>query len=293
MPLILYQVQTKFRDEIRPRFGLVRACEFIMKDAYSFDIDQEALNASYKKMYEAYVRIFRRCGLDCLVVEADSGVMGGSVSHEFMVPAACGEDIVSVCGGCRKPYPYKEGAAAVCPACGKPLEKTNTIEVGHIFQLGTKYTAALGANFLGADGQSRPIIMGCYGIGVSRLISTIIEQNHDEQGIIWPEEITPYDIMVIPLDVTNSQIMEKANALYSQFIAQGLSVLMDDRDERAGVKFKDAELIGVPLQVIIGKDTLKNNTLELKCRKDKAKIVDAPETVLAEIKKRISSGGGR
>ncbi|HOU37015.1 MAG TPA: proline--tRNA ligase, partial [Candidatus Omnitrophota bacterium] len=173
MPLILYQIQTKFRDEMRPRFGLVRCCEFIMKDAYSFDADEAGLDSSYRVMHEAYMRIFKRLGLSCLAVEADSGVMGGNVSHEFMVPAACGEDLVFVCSGCKEPRPYKEGVDPVCPKCKGPLERVNTIEVGHIFKLGTKYTSMLNANYLNAKGQSLPIVMGCYGIGVSRLIATV------------------------------------------------------------------------------------------------------------------------
>jgi len=147
MPLILYQIQAKFRDEIRPRYGLVRCCEFIMKDAYSFDTDEASLDASYKTMYEAYQRIFKRLGLSCLAVEADSGVMGGSVSHEFMVPAACGEDIVFVCSKCKSPRPYMEKAEQICPECNGKLERLNTIEIGHIFKLGTKYSSMLNANF--------------------------------------------------------------------------------------------------------------------------------------------------
>jgi prolyl-tRNA synthetase len=284
MPLTLYQIQTKFRDEIRPRFGLVRCCEFIMKDAYSFDADEAGLDASYKTMYEAYVKIFNRLGLSCLAVEADSGVMGGNVSHEFMVPAACGEDYVFVCSSCHSPTPYKEGSDAVCPKCKGKLEKVNTIEVGHIFKLGTKYTSMLNANYLNAKGQSQPIVMGCYGIGVSRLISTIIEQNHDQQGIIWPKEVSPFDLIISPLDVTNTSVMEKAAGLYASLQSMGLSVLLDDRDERAGVKFKDAELIGVPVQIILGRDFIAKGTLEYKSRKTGQKTVDAPAKILELVK---------
>jgi prolyl-tRNA synthetase len=284
MPLTLYQIQTKFRDEMRPRFGLVRCCEFIMKDAYSFDADESALDISYKTMYEAYVRIFKRLGLSCLAVEADSGVMGGSVSHEFMVPAACGEDIVFVCSSCKAPKPYKEGGSEVCPACKGKLEKVNTIEVGHIFKLGTKYSAMLNANYLNSAGESHPIVMGCYGIGVSRLIATIIEQNHDAQGILWPKEVAPFDIVISPLDVTKEAVMQKARELHDMLQAQGRSVLLDDRDERAGVKFKDAELIGVPVQIILGRDFMANGTLEYKNRKTATKVVDAPAAIIARIK---------
>ncbi|MDD5775426.1 MAG: His/Gly/Thr/Pro-type tRNA ligase C-terminal domain-containing protein, partial [Candidatus Omnitrophica bacterium] len=284
MPLTLYQIQTKFRDEMRPRFGLVRCCEFIMKDAYSFDVDEAALDVSYQTMFGAYNRIFKRLGLSCLAVEADSGVMGGSVSHEFMVPAACGEDFVSVCSQCTAPRPYQEGIEPVCPKCKGALEKVNTIEVGHIFKLGTKYTSMLNANYLNAKGQSLPIVMGCYGIGVSRLIATVIEQNHDEKGIVWPKEVAPFDILISPLDVTNDSVVAKARELHDTLEGRGYTVLLDDRDERAGVKFKDAELVGIPVQIVIGRDFIANGTLEYKNRRTGGKTVDTPAAILALVK---------
>ncbi len=283
MPLILYQIQTKFRDEIRPRFGLVRACEFIMKDAYSFDADEQGLDKNYSIMYEAYKRIFKRCGLDCLSVEADPGVMGGKVSHEFMVPADCGEDIVLVCPKCKLAKPFQEQKIK-CPQCGVELEKINTIEIGHIFKLGAKYSASLGANFLDAKGVLSPVIMGCYGIGVSRLVATIIEQNHDQQGIIWPREVAPYDCLIIPLEVQAGPIMEKASELYKLLGDQGLKVLMDDRDERAGVKFKDADLIGIPIHLVLGKEFLKSGNLELKLRRSEEKFSGPAEEILNKVK---------
>jgi prolyl-tRNA synthetase len=289
LPLVLYQIQTKFRDEIRPRFGLVRACEFIMKDAYSFDADQAGLDKNYSIMHEAYKRIFARCGLDFLSVEADSGVMGGKVSHEFMVPASCGEDIVLVCPKCKAARPFQEGQVN-CSHCGVELEKINTIEVGHIFQLGTKYSQSLEANFLDAKGVLSPVIMGCYGIGVSRLMSAIIEQNHDQQGIIWPAEIAPYDAVVIALDVTNQQIMEKAGDIYNLLNQEGRKVLFDDRDERAGVKFKDADLIGLPYQIILGKNFLVDGKVELKERKTKKSLSIKAEEINAALAGCVVSG---
>lgn len=286
LPLTLYQVQTKFRDEMRPRFGLVRGCEFIMKDAYSFDQDEESLDRSYQTMYDAYNRIFKRCGLWHLAVAADSGVMGGKVSHEFMVPAECGEDMVMYCPACKLPSPFKEEAPAVCAKCNGALEKKNTIEVGHIFKLGTKYSAALGAQYLDAKGTLKPIVMGCYGIGVSRLVATVIEQNHDDAGIMWPEEIAPYKLLIMPLDTNDAAIMDKARQLYSAFAGQGLDVLLDDRDERAGVKFKDADLIGIPLQLVIGKSFLKEQKLELKVRRSGEKLIDAESRVVEAINAR-------
>lgn len=284
LPVILYQIQTKFRDEIRPRFGLVRACEFIMKDAYSFDKDEAGLDKNYQAMYEAYIRIFKRCGLKVLTPEADSGVMGGKVSHEFMVPANDGEDVVLVCSKCNKAKAFKEGVQDKCPDCNIDLERVNAIEVGHIFKLGTKYSVSLGANFVDAFGKLNPIIMGCYGIGVSRLISAAIEQNYDANGIIWPQELAPYKVIILVLDVTDEAIMRLALSVYKDLEDSGIEVLFDDRDERAGVKFKDADLLGIPLQIIIGKGALKDGQIELKNRRTQAKVIKPKEDMLKEIK---------
>ena len=288
LPLVLYQIQTKFRDEIRPRFGLIRACEFIMKDAYSFDKDEAGLDKNYTAMFEAYKRIFARCGLDFLITEADSGVMGGNISHEFMIPAKGGEDVVLSCPGCKyakgfSPQETGEVKVVKCPKCGSGLNRLNCIEVGHIFKLGTKYSAALGANFLDAKGKLQPVIMGCYGIGVSRLISAIIEQNFDSEGIIWPKEIAPYKAIILPLDVTDEKIMESALDIYNGFLSNGIEILLDDRDERAGVKFKDADLLGIPLQVIVGKESLKSDSIELRIRRTKEKAMLAKERALEEM----------
>jgi prolyl-tRNA synthetase len=283
LPMVLYQIQTKFRDEIRPRFGVVRACEFIMKDAYSFDRDEAGLQKNYQLMHTAYQNIFSRCGLDFISIEADSGVMGGSVSHEFMVPAESGEDFVFRCPACRSARPYAEGNAPAC-ACGTPMAKINTEEVGHIFQLGTKYTVALEAMFLDQEGQRKPIIMGCYGIGVSRLVATIIEQHHDAKGILWPKEVSPAQVLILPLDVADPKIMEQAEALYRQLRAQHVEVLLDDRDERPGVKFNDADLLGFPWQLVIGKEYLKSGNIEVKRRSDNSKSAVRAEDVPAAVR---------
>jgi prolyl-tRNA synthetase len=243
LPVTLYQVQTKFRDETRPRFGVVRACEFIMKDAYSFDVDMGGLKKSYDKMYEAYKKIFFRCGLQPVIAEADTGAMGGSVSHEFLVPAPIGEDLVDVGG-----------------------EKKQAIEVGHVFQLGTKYSEALGALFLDETGKQRPIIMGCYGIGVSRLIATIIEVHNDDKGIRWPKEVAPFMTEILPLQVADAAVISAAQSIYDGLTKSGIDVLMDDRDESAGKKFNDADLIGLPYRVTIGKRTLQEGNVEIKDR---------------------------
>ena len=288
LPLVLYQIQTKFRDEIRPRFGLVRACEFIMKDAYSFDRDEAGLDKNYKAMHDAYLRIFKSCGLDCLTIEADPGIMGGGASHEFMVSAENGEDLVLFCPQCRLVQAFSEGPNKSCPRCKIKFEKKNTIEIGHIFKLGTKYSSVLEANFLDAQGKQRPIIMGCYGIGVSRLISAVIEQNHDIQGIIWPKEISPYQVIVLPLDVNDEKIMKIASDIYIKLNKDNVTVLFDDRDERAGVKFKDADLLGITLQVIIGRESLKNNVIELKIRRSQEKTVKGADEIIKEVKKIIN-----
>jgi prolyl-tRNA synthetase len=248
LPIVLYQIQTKFRDELRTRFGIVRACEFIMKDAYSFDRDDEGLKKNYQLMYDAYVKIFKRCGLEVVIVKADSGAMGGDVSHEFMVPAEIGEDTITV------------------ERNGKQ-ETQVAIELGHIFQLGTKYSKAQQANFLDEDGKSNPIIMGCYGIGVSRLIAAVIEKNNDDKGIIWPGEVAPFDLEILPVQIHEAEIMELANEFYKDSCELGFEVLMDDRDESAGRKFNDADLIGIPLRVTIGKRNLAEGKIEIKDRR--------------------------
>ncbi|MDD5465727.1 MAG: proline--tRNA ligase [Candidatus Omnitrophica bacterium] len=289
LPLVLYQIQTKFRDEIRPRFGLIRACEFIMKDAYSFDQDEAGLDKNYQLMFEAYKRIFSRCGLKTLITEADSGVMGGKVSHEFMAQAPLGEDVVMLCPKCKLAAAFKEGNS-LCPKCRIDMDKVNTIEVGHIFKLGIKYSQAIEANFSDAKGQLKPVIMGCYGIGVSRLVSAIIEQNNDADGIVWPGEVAPFDVMVLPLDITNAAIKQEALGLYDQINAAGFTALLDDRDERAGVKFKDADLIGLPLSIVIGKKSIAEKNIEARVRKDRSTVHIPKEELVSFINGQVLKG---
>jgi prolyl-tRNA synthetase len=289
LPLVLYQIQTKFRDEIRPRFGVVRACEFIMKDAYSFDKDEEGLDKNYRAMYDAYQRVFKRCGLRILAQEADSGVMGGKVSHEFMVPAESGEDTVLHCAACgfTKAAAAEEGGD--CPKCRAKLKKLNAIEIGHIFKLGTKYSASLEANFLDAQGKLNPILMGCYGIGVSRLIAAIIEQNNDADGIIWPLSVSPYKAIILPLDTEDKQIEKQAFELYDELSRSNIEVLIDDRNERAGIKFKDADLIGIPVIIPVGKKTVSEQKVEIKARKDKSVAIVDKKDAIAKIKELVAN----
>ncbi len=261
LPVTLYQIQTKFRDEIRTRFGIVRACEFIMKDAYSFDKDEAGLKKNYDLMHEAYKKIFKRLELDVVITKADSGAMGGNISHEFMVPASIGEDTIEVNG--------KQEVA---------------IELGHIFQLGTKYSKAQGANYVDEDGKLKPIIMGCYGIGVSRVIAAIIEKHNDEKGIIWPKEVAPFAVEVLAVQsADNSEIMEIANGYYNHLKSKGVEVLLDDRDESAGRKFNDADLIGIPLRVTVGKRNLANGQVEIKNRKTGETVLVKKEELVEKI----------
>jgi len=418
LPINLYQIQTKFRDEIRPRFGLMRAKEFIMKDAYSFDVSWDDVDKSYKAMYEAYQRIFDRCGLRTKIVEADTGAMGGSSSHEFMVLADSGEDGLVECDQCAyaanleraesvsrgttvfesesKPvevvatpdartieqvsgffkspparliktliYVADGQAVAIlvpgdrevneiklkralgagelaladdatiqrvtgapmgfagpvgltipihadikltgykgaitgankndahiihvdverdvkaasfvdvtfarqgdkCPRCDGTLQEKRGIEVGHVFKLGTKYSEKIGATYLDASGKEHPAIMGCYGIGVTRTLQAVIEQSHDDNGIIWPMSIAPYAVLVTVINVQHADSVRVAEDVVSKLEAAGVAVLYDDRDERPGVKFKDADLLGLPLRVNVGEKSLAKGVVEMKIRK--------------------------
>lgn len=429
MPVNLYHIQTKFRDEIRPRFGLMRAREFIMKDAYSFDADEAGAEKSYRAMYDAYEKIFRRCGLRFTAVEADSGTIGGSYSHEFMVLADTGEDAIVNCPACgysantekaeykapageqlrdeNAPAPEKvltenrktiedvsnflsvdpgeliktliyktengplavlvpgnrdvneikldkliegdieladpeyaqkatgcpvgfagpvgldipvwadNGVKAVsnaivganekdyhfknvvpgrdftinayhdlvdvkdgdpCPKCDGRLEEARGIEVGHVFKLGTKYSKSMNATFLDAQGKEQYIIMGCYGIGPGRTMAAAVEQNHDENGIVWPMPIAPFEAVILPLQVKDEQVSQAAEDIYNQLVEMGVEVILDDRDERAGIKFKDADLTGVPIRVAIGKKTLADGKVEFKLRNGgEVQLIDAAE----------------
>ncbi|MGB9677370.1 MAG: proline--tRNA ligase [Candidatus Ratteibacteria bacterium] len=231
LPIILYQIQTKFRDEIRPRFGIVRAREFLMKDAYSFDIDEKGLDKSYMLMKETYKKIFEKCGLKFTIREAESGVIGGKFSEEFVADGECSE-----------------------------------LEVGHIFKLGIEYSKPMKAYFVDKDGKEKPVYMGCYGIGVSRIVAAIIEGNYDENGIIWPISVAPFLIDIIPTNIGDEKILETSKKIYNNLKENRFEVILDDREESAGVKFKDADLCGFPYQIIIGKK-IKDGNIEVKERK--------------------------
>jgi prolyl-tRNA synthetase len=282
LPLLLYQIQTKFRDEPRPRFGIIRSCEFIMKDAYSFDKDNQGLDEIYLKMREAYCRIFDRCGLSYLITQADPGVMGGSESCEFMVPAESGEDVVMRCSSCN----HTTGEdVKICPHCNRNMQAINCIETGHVFKLGTKYSESFKACYLDTQGEEKLLIMGCYGIGINRILAAVIEQNNDREGIIWPQELAPYKVIVIPLNINHAPSKTLAGDIYGKLSNSTWDVLIDDRDERAGSKFKDADLIGIPLAIIIGEKGLKEGKIEIKLRKSGESISVKAEDALAKIQK--------
>lgn len=428
LPQIWYQIQTKLRDEARPKSGILRTREFAMKDSYSFDADEDGLDKSYKIHEDAYHKIFHRCGLVFYQVESDTGMMGGAVAHEFMATSPAGEDEIVICAECRymanvevagsispprKDYgwqfeevftpakrtirevsgllkidpPYfiksllvisadgpvlvlirgdqelhekklakligdfkaaskdeiisilgveagfigpmshkiriiadmslKEGTfisgankvdyhikgisssrdfsaewydihaakeGDLCPKCERPLRIEKAIEIGNIFKLGVKYSAPLNAVFLDSNGQEKPLIMGSYGIGPARIAAAAIEQNYDKDGIIWPKSIAPFDVEVIPLNVGDTRTMEVAELLHNDLTGNKLEVLFDDRDERPGVKFKDADLIGIPVHVVIGEKSLKDDLVEIKVRRTKetfkVMVKDAISTVL-------------
>lgn len=437
-PMIMYQIQVKYRDERRPRFGLMRCRTFTMKDAYSFDLDLEGLDASYSKMHDAYCTIFSRCGLKYNAVEADSGAMGGSGSQEFMVKSDVGEAEIVFCDSCGytaniekakcisetpsseekkvlqkvatpdartiselvsffntdskkfvKTLIYKAdgrtaavmvrgdrelnetkltnllGAVSIemadpetvekvthakvgfagpigidtdilvadeevthmqnfivgandtgyhfinvnygrdfnaaitadlrnitdgdkCPVCGAGVYLARGIEVGHIFKLGTKYSEALGANYIDSKGEERPLLMGSYGIGIDRTIAAIIEQNNDKDGIIWPMAVAPYQVIIVPVVAVNEEIMSLSEEIYNKLSSMGIETLFDDRNERAGVKFKDADLIGIPIRITVGKKS-GERIVEFKLRTEKTlreiNVDDIYDRILEEIKK--------
>ena len=271
MPVNFYQIQTKFRDEIRPRFGVMRAREFLMKDAYSFHLDQPSLDLEYENMGATYNTIFTRLGLDFRKVRADSGEIGGSLSHEYHVLADSGEDEIGYCD--EEDYAANvemiEGNTA--PNGGK-LSFTRGIEVGHIFQLGDKYSKSMNCTVLNDKGDSIYPLMGCYGIGISRIMASSIEQNHDESGIIWPQPLAPFQIIIIALNNnTEDTTLTKSRKIYHQLLESGYEVLLDDRNERAGVKFADADLLGIPKRLIVSERGLDNQTIELNFRDGKNK----------------------
>jgi prolyl-tRNA synthetase len=257
LPIALYQIQTKFRDELRPRFALMRGREFSMKDLYTFHTSEDDLDTWYQSVWQAYLRVFKRVGLDVKVVNSETGQMGGKSAHEFMVMSEVGEDTITYCDCCDYAANVEYSKLSVgdrCPSCGKgKILVAKGIEVGNIFKLGTKYSESMNAKFTNDQGKEQPIIMGCYGLGVSRTLMAIVEQHTYDNGLIWPKEVRPYTYHILIADNTNGEQVRQAESLY-QSLKTKASVLLDDRSERLGSKFQDADLIGSPIVIVFGKD---------------------------------------
>jgi prolyl-tRNA synthetase len=285
LPLNIYQIQTKFRDEVRPRYGVMRGREFLMKDSYSFNINEDSLEESYLLMKETYKKIIERLGLKYKIVKADSGAIGGDASEEFHILAENGEDTIAVSDSSEfainTELLLKEGED-LSSLQGKPspdgkglIEIQKGIEVGHIFQLGKIYTDAMNANVLDHKGKTQHLHMGCYGIGVSRLVAAAIEQNNDDKGIIWPEAIAPYQVNIVAIGFDKDKKIAKVSMdLYHEISAMGYEVMLDDRKDGYGTKMKDAELIGIPMNIIVGKKYLEAKEIELKHRDGQSSIGD-------------------
>ena len=283
LPLNIYQIQTKFRDEVRPRYGVMRGREFLMKDSYSFNIDEACLEETYLTMRNTYKKVLERMGLEYKIVSADSGAIGGDASEEFHVLAETGEDTIAVSDSSEYAINtellLKEGED-IESLEGKPspdgkgtIEIKKGIEVGHIFQLGKVYAEDMKANVLNNEGKASTLYMGCYGIGVSRLVAAAIEQNNDDKGIIWPHSIAPFDINIIAIGYEKDEkIAEASNNLYKELTEMGYDVLLDNRKDGYGTKIKDSELIGVPLNIIIGKQFLESEEIEFRTRSGDASL---------------------
>ena len=277
LPINTYQIQTKFRDEIRPRYGVMRSREFLMKDAYSFGVDEESLDKSYIEMRNTYKKILEKIGLEYKIVKADSGAIGGDASEEFHVLAENGEDTIAISSDSEfaintelllkdgEDIASLEGKKA--PDGNGTIQIKKGIEVGHIFKLGTVYSKNMGATVQTKDGKSISLQMGCYGIGVSRIVAASIEQNNDDKGIVWPAAIAPFDVNIIPIGYEkNKEIEDASNKLYQELLNQGYDVLLDDRKAGFGSKIKDSELVGIPINIILGNKFLDDGSIELRTR---------------------------
>jgi prolyl-tRNA synthetase len=308
IPQLLYHIQWKFRDEVRPRFGIMRGREFLMKDAYSFDLDKDAARRSYNKMFVSYLKTYERLGLKAIPMAADTGPIGGDMSHEFLILADTGESEIA----CHKDFldnkwlenidiegdlelvvnTFTEKYAATDEKrdpdeernLGDDLITSRGIEVGHIFNFGTKYSEKLGAVVTGPDGEDITLEMGSYGIGVSRLVGAIIEASHDDNGIIWPECVAPYKVGLINLKYGDEACTSACDELYASLSEAGIEVLYDDRDKKAGVKFADMDLIGLPWQIVIGPRGVKGGIVEFKNRKSGERVEITPAEALNRLK---------
>ena len=291
LPINTYQIQTKFRDEIRPRYGVMRSREFVMKDAYSFGVDEESLDKSYIEMRNTYKKILEKIGLEYKIVKADSGAIGGDASEEFHVLAENGEDTIAISSDSEfaintelllkdgEDIASLEGKKA--PDGNGTIQIKKGIEVGHIFKLGTVYSENMGATVQTKDGKSISLQMGCYGIGVSRIVAASIEQNNDDKGIVWPAAIAPFDVNIIPIGYEkNKEIEDASNKMYQELLNQGYDVLLDDRKAGFGSKIKDSELVGIPINIILGNKFLDDGSIELRTRDGQESVSDIEDLKL-------------
>jgi len=307
LPLNLYHIQWKFRDEVRPRFGIMRGREFLMKDAYSFDLDGEAARIAYNKMFVSYLKTFARMGLTAIPMEADTGPIGGDMSHEFIILAETGEsgvyfhkdwlktDLLADIDYDADLQPFVDRFTSIyaradekhdpanCPVADDDLMTMRGIEIGHIFYFGTKYSAAMGATVSGPDGKNVPVHMGSYGIGVSRLVGGIIEASHDDKGIIWPDSVAPFGVAVVNLKPGDAICDATCQSLYDALAAAGHDPLLDDRDERPGAKLAAMDLIGIPWQIVVGPRGMENSVVEVKRRKSGETSEVSPESALTMV----------
>ncbi|MDC0337328.1 proline--tRNA ligase [Alphaproteobacteria bacterium] len=307
LPLNLYHIQWKFRDEVRPRFGIMRGREFLMKDAYSFDLDADGARTAYNKMFVSYLKTFARMGLTAIPMEADTGPIGGDMSHEFIILAETGEsgvyfhkdwlkaDLLAEIDYDADLQPFvdkftsiyaradEKHDPATCPVKDGDLMTMRGIEIGHIFYFGTKYSAAMGAVVSGPDGKNVPVHMGSYGIGVSRLVGGIIEASHDDKGIIWPDSVAPFGVAVVNLKPGDAVCDAASQSLYDQLAAAGCDPLIDDRDERPGAKLAAMDLIGIPWQIVVGPRGMDNGVVEVKRRKTGETSEVSPEAALTMV----------
>ena len=308
LPCVLYQINWKFRDEIRPRFGVMRGREFLMKDAYSFDTNEHNSRQTYQKMLRAYITIFKKMGLTAVPLRAETGPIGGDLSHEFHIISETGEsalyydskledimntpsdninidDILNIYASTEEMYDENDSKFASC----KSLKKARGIEVGHIFYYGTKYSDALSVSLSGTNNESITPHGGCYGIGVSRLVGAIIESSHDDNGIIWPKTIAPFKVGIINIKQQHEQTSNICEEIYNKLSECSISVLYDDRSERCGIKFAEMDLIGIPIQIKIGPNSLKNNCVEIKDRSTNENCETNIENVISTVRKMLNT----
>jgi len=307
LPLNLYHIQWKFRDEVRPRFGIMRGREFLMKDAYSFDSDAAGARAAYNRMFVSYLKTFARMGLTAIPMEADTGPIGGDMSHEFIILAETGEsgvyfhkdwldaDLVTQVNYDEDLQPVVDRFTSLyaradekhdpetCPVAADELMSLRGIEVGHIFYFGEKYSAAMGASVTAPDGTNKPVHMGSYGIGVSRLVGGIIEASHDDRGIIWPRAVAPFDVAVVNLKAGDETCDSCAEDLYAKLHAAGADPLYDDRDDRPGAKLAAIDLIGIPWQIVVGPRGMANGVVEVKNRRTGEAVEVSPDSALSMV----------